>query len=66
MANKEKLGRGLESLLGEAIGVESSEKILRINIADIQPNEQQPRKNFSDSQMESLVNSIREHGVFNR
>ena len=48
MANKEKLGRGLESLLGEAIGVESSEKILRINIADIQPNEQQPRKNFSD------------------
>ncbi len=63
MANKEKLGRGLESLLGEAIGVESSEKILRINIADIQPNEQQPRKNFSDPQMESLVNSIREHGV---
>lgn len=63
MANKEKLGRGLESLLGEAIGVESSEKILRINVADIQPNEQQPRKNFSDPQMESLVNSIREHGV---
>ena len=63
MANKEKLGRGLESLLGEAIGVESSEKILRINIADIQPNEQQPRKNFSDPQMESLINSIREHGV---
>ena len=63
MANKEKLGRGLESLLGEAIGVESSEKILRINIADIQPNEAQPRKKFSGPQMESLVNSIREHGV---
>jgi len=63
MANKEKLGRGLESLLGEAIGVESSEKILRINIADIQPNEAQPRKKFSEPQMESLVNSIREHGV---
>ncbi len=63
MANKEKLGRGLESLLGEAIGVESSEKILRINITDIQPNEAQPRKKFSEPQMESLVNSIREHGV---
>ncbi len=63
MANKEKLGRGLESLLGEAIGVESSEKILRINVADIQPNEAQPRKKFSEPQMESLVNSIREHGV---
>ncbi len=63
MVNKEKLGRGLESLLGEAIGVESSEKILRINVADIQPNEAQPRKKFSEPQMESLVNSIREHGV---
>ncbi len=63
MANKEKLGRGLESLLGEAIGIESSEKIMRINVADIQPNEAQPRKKFSEPQMESLVNSIREHGV---
>ncbi len=63
MANKEILGRGLESLLGEAIGIESSEKIMRINVADIQPNEAQPRKKFSEPQMESLVNSIREHGV---
>jgi ParB family chromosome partitioning protein len=63
MADKEKLGRGLESLLGEAIGIESSEKIMRINVADIQPNEAQPRKKFSESQMESLVNSIREHGI---
>ena len=63
MANKEKLGRGLESLLGEAIGVESSEKIMRINVTEIQPNEAQPRKKFSEPQMESLVNSIREHGV---
>lgn len=63
MANKEKLGRGLESLLGEAIGIESSEKIMRINVVDIQPNEAQPRKKFSEPQMESLVNSIREHGI---
>ncbi len=46
MANKEKLGRGLESLLGEAIGIESSEKIMRVNVTDIQPNEAQPRKKF--------------------
>lgn len=63
MANKEKLGRGLESLLGEAIGIESSEKIMRVNVTDIQPNEAQPRKKFSEPQMESLVNSIREHGI---
>jgi ParB family chromosome partitioning protein len=63
MSNKENLGRGLESLLGDAIGIEASEKILRINLADIQPNEAQPRKQFGQSQMETLVGSIQEHGI---
>lgn len=63
MVNKEKLGRGLESLLGEAIGIESSEKVMRLNIADIQPNENQPRKQFKQLQMETLMNSIQEHGI---
>lgn len=63
MANKETLGRGLESLLGEAIGIESGEKIMRIKVTEIQPNEAQPRKQFPQAQMDSLVDSIREHGV---
>jgi ParB family chromosome partitioning protein len=63
MANKENLGRGLESLLGDAMGIEASEKIKRINLADIQPNEAQPRKQFIQSQMETLVSSIQEHGI---
>ncbi len=63
MANKENLGRGLESLLGDAIGIEASEKIIRINLADIQPNEAQPRKEFVQSQMETLISSIQEHGI---
>jgi ParB family chromosome partitioning protein len=63
MANKENLGRGLESLLGDAIGIEASEKIMRINLADIQPNEAQPRKQFVQSQMETLIGSIQEHGI---
>ncbi len=63
MANKETLGRGLESLLGDAIGIEASEKIIRINPADIQPNEAQPRKQFVQSQMETLISSIQEHGI---
>jgi len=63
MANKETLGRGLESLLGEAIGIESGEKIMRIKVTEIQPNEAQPRKQFAQAQMDSLVDSIREHGV---
>ena len=63
MANKETLGRGLESLLGEAIGIESGEKIMRLKVTEIQPNEAQPRKQFAQAQMDSLVDSIREHGV---
>ncbi|MBC8549726.1 MAG: ParB/RepB/Spo0J family partition protein [Candidatus Brocadiales bacterium] len=63
MANKENLGRGLESLLGDAIGIEASEKIMRVNLADIQPNEAQPRKEFVQSQMENLISSIQEHGI---
>lgn len=63
MANRENLGRGLESLLGDAIGIEASEKIMRVNLADIQPNEAQPRKEFVQSQMETLISSIQEHGI---
>ncbi len=63
MANKEKLGRGLESLLGEAIGIESSEKVMNLSISDIQPNEAQPRKQFNQPQMDTLHKSIQEHGI---
>ena len=63
MTKKENLGRGLESLLGDAIGIEASEKIMRLNLADIQPNEAQPRKQFVQSQMETLISSIKEHGI---
>ncbi len=63
MVNKEKLGRGLESLLGEAIGIESSEKVMNLKISDIQPNESQPRKQFNQPQMETLIQSIQEHGI---
>ncbi len=63
MANKEKLGRGLESLLGEAIGIESNAKVINLSISDIQPNESQPRKQFEQAQMETLIASIQEHGI---
>ncbi len=64
MANREELGNSLQSLLGEAIGiVASDETITKINPAEIQPNKSQPRKHFTQDQMESLVQSIQEHGV---
>ena len=63
MANKEKLGRGLESLLGEAIGIETGEKVMRLKLAEVHPNEAQPRKQFEQPKMESLISSIQEHGI---
>jgi len=63
MTKKETLGRGLESLLGEAIGIESGEKVMRLKLVEIQPNEAQPRKQFTQTQMESLIGSIQEHGI---
>ena len=64
MANREDLGNSLQSLLGEAIGiVASDETITKINPAEIQPNEAQPRKHFTQDQMKALVQSIQEHGV---
>lgn len=64
MANREELGNSLQSLLGEAIGIiASDETITKMNPAEIQPNEAQPRKHFTQDQMKSLVQSIQEHGV---
>jgi ParB family chromosome partitioning protein len=64
MANREDLGNSLQSLLGEAIGiVASDETITKLNPAEIQPNEAQPRKHFTQDQMKALVQSIQEHGI---
>ncbi|MFQ5965272.1 MAG: ParB/RepB/Spo0J family partition protein [Candidatus Scalinduaceae bacterium] len=63
MAGKEKLGRSLQSLLGEAIGIETVENIIKVKPSEIQPSESQPRKRFTQDQMKTLVKSIQEHGV---
>lgn len=60
---KEKLGNSLHSLLGEAIGIETGDSTKKLNISEIQPNESQPRKRFTQGQMDSLVESIKEHGI---
>ena len=71
MAVKKKgLGRGLDSLIintdisvEENIEDEKIEGLKRLNINDIKPNENQPRKTFDPEKIEDLANSIREHGV---
>ena len=57
---KKGLGRGLSSLIGEA-KAENQKNYL--SIGDLVPNKYQPRKNFDESSLEDLTNSIRERGM---
>ena len=54
---KKGLGRGLSSLIGET---KPEEKKNQIPISDLIPNKYQPRKNFDESHLEDLSNSIKE------
>lgn len=76
MANKG-LGRGLSSLLGlndvdnltqpqrtEPIKKATDEdNVLNISLLDIDPNYEQPRKNFDEAALKELADSIKIHGV---
>ncbi len=64
----QKLGRGLDALLGEmdeAYDNEGSSKdtIMEINLKDIRPNPFQPRKNFDESSLQELGESIKVDGL---
>ena len=41
----------------------SSEKIHKIKVIEIEPNREQPRKNFDEEALEELANSIKTYGV---
>ncbi len=58
---KKALGRGLEAL----IAVNSSEggDIRELGINEVEPNRDQPRKNFDREKLEQLAESIRQHGI---
>ncbi len=62
MIKKNGLGRGLDSLLSENVSEEDN-KVYELNIYDIEPNPDQPRKNFDESQLKKLADSINEVGV---
>lgn len=71
------LGRGLNSLIPQknlnndgsviptipVLSKDEKDRILQIDIDRLSINTLQPRKQFTDSDMEDLANSIREHGV---
>jgi len=64
----QKLGRGLDALLGEmdeAYENEGSSKdsIIEISLKDIRPNPYQPRKNFDENALFELSESIKNDGL---
>lgn len=58
------LGRGLDALIStEAPQAQGSSTINEIPISQIQPNPEQPRRDFDDKALEELAASIREIGI---
>lgn len=63
MAPKKKagLGKGLDALFIDNSTEENGDKLININ--DIEPNRDQPRKNFDEEALKELADSIAMHGV---
>ena len=61
------LGKGLDALLlsnvEEEEKVQEGEVIQNLKIIDVEPNREQPRRNFDEESIEELSNSIKEYGV---
>ncbi len=75
MAVKRGLGKGLDTMIPvsvkedsviekaiEKAGGESAKTLIKIS--KIEPNRNQPRKNFSKESLEALAESLKEHGMF--
>ena len=59
---KKGLGRGLSSLLKEDDFI-TDENLLTVDLDKLKAREDQPRKNFDDTSLEELANSIKADGV---
>ncbi|WP_297129722.1 ParB/RepB/Spo0J family partition protein [uncultured Eubacterium sp.] len=62
MAKKSGLGKGLGALMIEN-NTDSMVSTSTLNINEITPNKEQPRKTFDETALEELADSIRQHGV---
>lgn len=68
MAIKKGLGKGLDSMIPLKKEEKKKETVVEnglveINISQIDPNLNQPRKNFNEDELEELKESIKTHGV---
>lgn len=68
MAKKSGLGKGLGAILSDKYDSQALEyindsKIVELKIIDVEPNKDQPRKEFDKEKLDELTKSIKEHGV---
>lgn len=60
---KSGLGRGLDSLFADNSVDETSSVANKLRIMEIEPNRDQPRKDFDEKALSELAQSIEQHGV---
>lgn len=60
---KKGLGKGLGALLDSENILLGSSAVSELKINDIEPNREQPRKQFDQEKLKSLAESIKQHGV---
>jgi ParB family transcriptional regulator, chromosome partitioning protein len=57
------LGRGLSALLGEELVKRESDELLELDLDLIEPNSEQPRTRFTDTNLDELAQSIKSNGI---
>ena len=73
MAKRGGLGKGLDSLISKKIDKEIAQKVdpgsedvsreTMLLISEVEPNREQPRRQFDDDALEELTESIKVHGI---
>lgn len=66
MPKKTGLGKGLDALFGptpEEEKVKDDDVLKNLKITEVEPNREQPRKNFNQEALEELAESIKEYGL---
>ncbi|UTG77594.1 ParB/RepB/Spo0J family partition protein [Neisseria subflava] len=63
MAKAKGLGRGLDSLISNAVDSSSSDRLTTVAITDIQPGRYQARVQMDDEALQELADSIKAQGI---
>ena len=62
---KKGLGKGLGALFTDenSVSIDTETGVAELNILEVEPNQNQPRKTFDEDKLAALAESIREHGL---